>query len=304
MLAPIVVFAYKRKEKLERCLNCLANNELAEESDLFIFLDGAKSIEDMDEVGEVRKYVEEYIVDSIFHKIEVIKREKNIGLANSIILGVTQVISEYGKVIVIEDDILTTKDFLRYMNGALDFYQKYDEYGSISAYTYPLSILNKYNKDVYITRKGDCWGWATWEDRWNIVDWNVSTFQKYIKNRKMRREFDHLEHGLDTMLMNQMKGKIDSWAVRWCYHLFLNHKLTVYPTVSRTYNIGVDGSGTHCKATDIYNAVFSDYNRVCKYEHIPVNYEIEHEAACFEKKSLLCYLSNIVRRELFFTGAE
>lgn len=279
--APVIVFAYKRVDKLVECLTALENNKLVTQTDLYIFSDGAKGKADEINVKTVRDYIKKFCIHSSFQKVQVIESEKNKGLANSIISGVTYVIEKYGRAIIVEDDIVVSKDFLVYMNEALDYYDAYSEYGCISGYTLPIKSLKRYGKDVYVLRKGECWGWATWKDRWEKVDWQVKSYKEYCSNTKMRKEFDKLQAGLDDMLTMQLDGKIDSWAVRWCYHLFRNHLLTVYPTKSRVKNIGIDGSGTHCSAVDIFVSELEDEHKACLFERLDVNRELEKKTAQF-----------------------
>lgn len=284
--APIVLFAYKRADKLKKCLVALEKNEEVNRTDIFIFCDGAKNENDRQAVQEVRDYLYEYRKNAGFKRVEIIESPVNKGLANSIIAGVTEIINIYGKVIVLEDDIITTSDFIQYMNGALDFYEDMEQYGSISAYTLPIKGLKKYDKDIYVTRKGDCWGWGTWKERWEKVDWSVSDFEEYYNNKKLRKQFNSLQAGIDTMLVMQMHGELDSWAVRWCYHMFKNHLLTVYPKVSRTVNIGMDGTGTHCG--NIFEAYVDKTNKSlqnCHYEDLEVRRKLEKEASVFERNA-------------------
>lgn len=287
--APIAVFSYNRADKLEKCLNALEKNPLAKETDLYLFADGAKGVEDSEKVKEVRDFIHKYLNDSEFHKVVLVEQAKNLGLANSIIGGVTKVINEHHKVIVVEDDLIVTNDFLSYMNSALDYYEEMKEYGSISAYTYPLKELEKYDKDIYVTHKGECWGWGTWHDRWNEVDWTVPDFDSYKKDRKKRKDFDAVEKGLDRMLILQQAGKIDSWAVRWCYHLFTHQLLTVYPRISKAQNIGFDGSGTNCGDAESDEKRFAQdglrspgcCNFSVTFERMPVNVELERKMAVY-----------------------
>lgn len=282
--APVVLFAYKRVDKLKFCLEALVNNMLADETELYVFSDGAKGENDIKQVEEVRFFLRNY--KGNFKAINIFESPHNLGLANSIISGVTRVINLAEKVIVVEDDLITSRDFLLYMNDALVFYEKFKEYGAVSAYTYPMPILKTYEKDIYVTRKGECWGWGTWKDRWDHVDWEVKDFDEYLKNRRRRKDFESLQYGIDKMLNLQMKGKIDSWAVRWCYYLYKNQLLTVYPKKSRTINIGFDGSGTHCTNSNIYDTQIEDIINSCKFERLMVNNMIEKKAAVFEKKSI------------------
>lgn len=276
--APIVVFAYKRKDKLQCCLQALEKNSLAKESDLIVYSDGYKGADDKEQVEEVRDFLKLYDNNG-FKTISVIESPQNKGLAGSIIGGVTEVLDKYGKVIVVEDDIVTAPDFLKYMNKALAFYEEFPEYGSISAYTYPLKELKQYTHDVYVTHKGDCWGWGTWKDRWEKVDWQVKSFNEYLRDKTLRMKFNALEYGLDEMLIQQMYGKINSWAVRWCYHLFINQKLTVYPRESRVLNIGVDGTGEHCTATSKFNGELKNSEEDIVFEKLLADRRLESAAA-------------------------
>lgn len=284
--APIAVFAYNRKDKLEYCIEALAQNEEASETEVFVFADGSKGKQDYDKVAQVRDYLKRYAENSVFKHFTVIASEKNQGLANSIIRGVTQIVKEYDRVIVVEDDIIAAPDFLSYMNGALEYYKDLKQYGSISAYTESLKGLDGYKKDVYATRKGECWGWGTWRDRWECVDWEVKGFEEFLKNKKTQRQFDKLQAGISDMLKDQMEGKLDSWAVRWCFHLFRNGLLTVYPKYSRVKNIGFDGSGTHCTGAEAEVGSIENKNQKCVFETVGINEALEKENADITRRSI------------------
>lgn len=274
--APVVLFVYNRLEKVRNCLEALECNQECGQTDLYIFADGAKGKEDIDRVMDVREFIKKkYIPHSIFKRVNLIESAHNKGLANSIIDGVTKVISRYGRVIVVEDDLIVSDDFLAYMNGALNYYEHIPNIGSISAYTYPLKELRRYKKDVFMLRKGECWGWGTWENRWLQVDWNVSSFEEYKDNDIMRKEFDSIGCGLDSMLCSYMEGTLDTWAVRWCYHLYRNNLLTVYPKISRTKNEGIDGSGVHCVATDRFAHENIGSAVGCSFEMLEVDHGLE-----------------------------
>lgn len=286
--APVVVFAYKRKDKLQECLKALEKNILVGETDLIIFCDGKKGTEDEEDVNNVKEYLLDYKRHCKFKGIRVEVRKKNIGLANSIISGVTEVINMYGKVIVVEDDLITTPDFLEYMNDALNFYENSKEYGSISAFTYPIKGLLRYKKDIYVTRKGECWGWGTWKDRWNAVDWDIKDYEQYLIDKKLRKKFESLQCGIDKMLQKQMNGEIDSWAVRWCYNLFKMNMLTVYPSISKVKNMGFDGTGTHCeKKKELHMEVLDDNNKICKFERLSVSEVLEKQVAVYERGTVI-----------------
>ena len=136
------------------------------------------------------------------------------------------------------------------MNRALDFYHDNPRIGAISAYTYPLKSLKTYDKDVYVMHKGDCWGWATWDDRWNGARWADVDFDTYFKDKKLRRAFENTENGWDINMLLLKQGKINSWAIRWVLYLFRQNLWTVYPKESLVSNQGFDGSGTHSNKSD------------------------------------------------------
>lgn len=299
-LAPVVLFVYNRLEKVRNCLGALERNAECSQTDLYIYADGAKGKEEADRVAKVREFIKEiYIPQSKFKQVNLIESAYNKGLANSIIGGVTQVIKRYRKVIVVEDDLLVSDDFLAYMNGALIYYEGMPNIGSVSAYTYPLKELNRYKKDVFMLRKGECWGWGTWEDRWTPVDWNVQSFEEYRVDEKMRREFDSIGCGLDSMLCSYVEGTLDTWAVRWCYHLYRNNLLTVYPRISRTKNEGCDGSGVHCVATDrfAHENIGSDLR--CNFEMLEVDHKLE-KAVCKYDAGKASLLDRIIGRLIKF----
>lgn len=284
-LAPVVVFAYRRADKIRSCLEALEKNVEAERTAVFLYADGAKSEKDRADVEKTREFIEQYAARHKFESFTVNCRESNMGLANSIITGVTEIMERYGKAIVVEDDLITSPDFLLYMNDALAYYENRKEVGEISAFTHPLKSLKTYEHDVYLTRKAECWGWATWKDRWRLADWEMRSYVAFRRGRQ-DREFEKLQRGINRMLKQQMEGKLDSWAVRWCYSLFVNDRLTVYPKISRTQNIGFDGSGVHCGKTDMYGGEINTDVRRCRFELLDVNRRLEKEAAEFEYVSL------------------
>lgn len=291
---PVALFAYNRADKLRVCLNALENNDDATQTELYVFADGAKGAKDAAQVREVREFLQEYSCRSMFKSVIIKEAAGNHGLAASIISGVTEVISRYGQIIVVEDDLVTSSDFLRYMNGALDFYQDKPRYGSVSAYTFPMKVLENYPKDVYMTKKGECWGWGTWADRWNNVDWKVSDYEQYVENIALQQEFEKLQYGLDRMLKRQMNGEIDSWAVRWCYYLFRNDLLTVYPKESRILNSGFDGSGTNCGIGTAGKDIGSGTGRKCHYEELTFDSYLASRAAVAEKPSIWVRIQDFV----------
>ena len=245
-LSPIVLFVYNRPEHTKRTVESLLKNTLAGKSALFIFSDGAKNDRDEQKVKAVRDYIKAV---KGFSKIEIVLREKNFGLANSVISGITEVFKQNDRVIVLEDDIITSPSFLTFMNKALAFYQEDKSIYSISGYPYPIKIPSTYKKDVFISFRASSWGWGTWKDRWQKVDWEITDFKNFVSDIKSQRLFDNGGQDLTPMLKAQMKGNIDSWAIRWSYSHFKNKAYCLYPIVPLCKNIGTDRSGTHSSSS-------------------------------------------------------
>ncbi len=296
--APVVVFAYNRSDKLKNCIKYLENCPEARYTDLYIFCDGYKGDRDRDDVLNVHSFAHEYAIHSEFRTVTVRTQEINRGLAASIIGGVTEVINEYGRVIVVEDDLIVLPSFLKFLNEGLDHYQNDKKFGSISAFTYPMKCLTDYDKDMYATRKAECWGWATWADRWDDAKWKDVDYSGYFRNLKLRLSFERLEAGIERLMYLQYKGRIDSWAVRWIYYLFQNGQLTVYPSRSRVINDGFDGSGTHFtdRAGKDYNSpeALSGSAEDIVWEECRYNKRLEREYARYPRGAFLVYLLGTV----------
>jgi hypothetical protein len=264
-LAPVVLFVYNRPWHTQQTVEALKKNELANESELFIYSDAPKNKQAIEHVAEVRAYIKKI---EGFKKVMVIEREKNCGLANSIINGVTKIVNEYGKAIVLEDDLVTSPYFLQYMNNGLKFYQENQEIMSISGYNLPPTCMKfpkNFTDDVYLNYRNSSWGWATWANRWNLVDWDVKDFKQFIGDPKQQKLFNRGGDDLTDMLKAQMEGKIDSWAIRFSYAHFKQQMYSVHPRYSYVDNIGIDGTGTHCGVTNIFENDVSKAKRTCNF---------------------------------------
>ena len=238
--APIVLFVYNRPILTQQTLLALSECMLAEESDLFIFCDGPKGAANSSSVAAV-----ETLVRSVtgFRSLNVITRPRNLGLANSIIQGVTQVCSLYGKVIVLEDDIIVSRFFLQYMNDALNLYADDEDVASIHGYWYP---IEEQLPETFFLRGASCWGWATWWRAWREFESDGTKLLGELQLRKIGYSFDlDGAKAYTKMLKHQISGRNDSWAIRWHASTFLNNRLQLSPNVSLVKNIGFDGSGVH-----------------------------------------------------------
>jgi len=241
-LVPILLFTYNRVDHLNATIDSLLKNNLAAESDLIIFSDGPKDNTEKNNVARVREQLTKV---SGFKSIKIIEREINFGLADSIITGIEETFKEYEKVIVLEDDLVFSNNFLQFMNDALNFYSDHKNIFSISGYSHPLEIPSSYKDDVFILPRASSWGWATWKDRWEKADWAVKDFPEFRKDKILQKAFNRGGEDLTPMLKAQMFGYIDSWAIRWVYAHFKNTAYSIYPVKSKVNHIGDDFSGTH-----------------------------------------------------------
>lgn len=261
-LAPIILFTYKRLDTLKKTVESLRENTLSKDSDLFIFSDAASKPQDIKLINKIRLYLKTI---TGFKSVTIFEASTNKGLAKSIIEGVTTIINQHEKVIVLEDDLVTSKNFLIYCNSALDHYRNDKRIFSIAGYTAPIKGPTQ---DVYFTKRASSWGWATWKDRWNDLDWNVENYKLTMSNKNFMQEFNKMGSDMTKMLNDQIVGKINSWAIRWCYNQFISQTYTVYPTVSKIKNIGtgVDASHTSDKHNRFETLLDDGYSRSINFD--------------------------------------
>lgn len=251
---PIIIFAYNRPAHLQRLIDSLHQNPECTDTDLYVYADGAKIDGDanVDAVRDVINKIEG------FRSVTQIFRDKNIGLAANIIDGVTSTINQHGAAIVLEDDLVVTPHFIKYMQAALNHYKDANTF-SIAGYTPPVDIPNDYQYDTYAVMRNCSWGWATWQDRWNRVDWDVKDFAEFFADDNAVNDFNKAGNDLSTMLLKQQKGQIGSWSIRFCYASFRLQMPTIYPVKSFVINGGTDGSGSNIGNTSKYKTVTMDY---------------------------------------------
>ena len=243
MLGPIALFVYNRPWHTRQTVEALQKNEFSAQSDLFIFSDAARKPEAVAAVCEVREYIKTI---GGFKSVNIVERDRNLGLANSIIDGVSETCSKYGKVIVVEDDLIVSPHFLSYMNNALDLYAEEPRVMQISGHMFPIRFDGAY--DAVFLPFVTSWGWATWGRAWACFDHSVKQFEVLNKDVQLRRRFNLDDaYPYFDMLVDQLNGRIDSWAIKWYVSVFFNDGLTLYPRLSLVINIGFDGSGTHGK---------------------------------------------------------
>lgn len=251
-LAPIALFVYNRPQHTERTVKFLKQNDLAADSRLFIFSDGAKSETDADKVAEVREFIKK--IDG-FKSIEIVESKTNLGLANSVIAGVTRLNAAYGKVIVFEDDLISSPYTLTYFNEALNRYRDEEKVMHIGAYMYVLA--DKTLPDSFFYRAATSWGWATWDRAWQHFEPNIDTLLKQFNHQKKQAFSIEGTMNFWKQMQDFKKGKNNSWAIRWYASIFLKGGLTLNPSQSLVNNIGHDGTGVHSGLNDIYNVIIN-----------------------------------------------
>ena len=245
--APIALFVFRRLEHVRLTIEALQANALADRSSLYVFCDGPRSECDEADIAKVRDYVKNI---TGFARVFIIEHQTNIGLARSIISGITEVLTKNDHVIVVEDDLVTSIHFLRYMNDGLKTYQNDQHVASIHGYIYPVATELP---ETFFLRGADCWGWATWRRAWTKFEPDALKLLDRLHKENLTYRFDmDASYGFYEMLQANSEGRNDSWAIRWHASAFLENMLTLYPRQSLVNNIGLDASGTHCAATEDY----------------------------------------------------
>ena len=244
--SPVALFAFNRPEHTAMTLEALSKNHLATETQLTIYCDGPRSDEDNDAVAAVRKIAREA---NGFMRVTVVERPQNLGLARSVIRGVTEMLNDNEIVIVVEDDLVTAPFFLSYMNEGLERYANVERVISICAFTHP---TEKSLPDVFFLPGAHCWGWATWRRGWALFEHDPHNCLRELDRRDLIYEFDVNGAAPYTQFMQRAAaGDGDSWALRWMASATLHDKLSLYPGNSLVNNIGNDGSGTNAGRQDL-----------------------------------------------------
>ena len=243
-LSPIVLFTYNRLWHTQQTVEALQKNELANESELFIYSDGGRDEESWKKVNEVRKYLQTI---QGFKDVKIIEQERNLGLADSIISGVTKIVNQYGKIIVLEDDIVTSPYFLKFMNDALNFYENEEKVWHISGWNYPIESKDSY--ETFLWRVMNCWGWATWQNRWIYYKKDTKELLGTFSEEDIYRfNLDGVYDFWSQVVAND-EEKINTWAIYWYATIFKKQGLCLNPATPLLRNIGFTKDGTHTKQT-------------------------------------------------------
>jgi hypothetical protein len=266
MFAPVVLFCYNRPLLTRQTLLALSENTLAMQSELFVFCDGPKpelSLEEQNKIQEVRRIVKE---NKWCKKVTVFESAENKGLANSVINGVTKIINEFGKVIVLEDDLLTSVYFLEYMNAALDKYDNCKNVFQISAHIFPVQHSKKDHASFFLPMTTS-WGWATWKRAWDCFDPNAIGYERMKTDDGMRTRFNlQGSYPYSNMLYAQLETKtVDSWAIRWWWSVFLKNGITLFPDQPLVKNIGFGDEATHTEKNPFEESVFDQQYSIAEF---------------------------------------
>ncbi len=244
--APIVLFAFNRPDHLQQALSALSQNDEFNSSPLFIYCDGPRNLDDCQNVELTRSVANQW---SHPNKA-VIEAQSNQGLAESVIAGVTQVVQRFGRVIVLEDDLIVERSFLNFLNRALKKYENDSKVMQVSAYMFPIPEFRGRSEGLFLPNISS-WGWGTWSRAWSFFDRRAANWELLLGDKAMRRKFDVAgSYPYSDMLFRQIMGKIDSWAICWNWSVNQSSGLVLYPPFSLVENIGFDGSGTHCGVLD------------------------------------------------------
>jgi hypothetical protein len=291
-LAPIALFTYNRPIHTQRTLIALSQNIGFKKSPIYIFSDGPKNNEDILLINQTRN-----VIRKLNHpKKKIIFKKKNIGLSQSIINGINYVLKKHKRIIVLEDDLLTSPFFLEYMNNALEKYEDNIDIISINGFSFPIKNL----PETFFLKDTGCWGWATWKKEWNYFENDAKKLLYLLKKNDLLYRFDlNGSYPYKKMLYKQINNKISSWAIRWRAVAILNNKLTLHPGKSLVVNIGFDGSGENCREFNGYNVSLTsspirlfpeDVNENSIVLKKLSNYFVE-----IKKKKILYYLKNFFK---------
>lgn len=255
-LAPIVLFVYNRPWHTRQTLEALSKNDLAEKSKLFIFADGPKNDandEDLKKISEVRSILKE---KKWCGSVEIHEEQINKGLNASIIQGITTIVNQFEKVIVVEDDIITSRFFLTFLNEGLEMYKNSSNVYSVNGYMFPIKTNQHHS---FLMPGFFCWGWGTWKNKWGKFNVSINISELIYQNYFLVSRFNLGNYNYTNVL------KTKSWDIIWYYIIFIHNGLSLFPSISLTENIGFDGTGT--------NYTFNtNSNQLMTKKEIPVEY--------------------------------
>jgi hypothetical protein len=233
-ITPVILFAYARPDCLRRTLDGLRANRIPL---LYIFCDGSKSEKDRVNVHEVQQ-----IARGVnWCETRLTCREENLGLGRSVLMGVTDVLSKYTKVIVFEDDIVAAPGTYQFMCEALRVYENNTHVMSVSAWTHPKIRPPQVARKSFFTGRFASWGWGTWRRAWEGMDTPAPVLLRQCRWRWVNVE----RYGTDIPYMAEHESELNIWAARFALLHMLRRGLCLHPPQSLVENIGMDGRGAN-----------------------------------------------------------
>ena len=286
--APVVLFVYNRPEHTRQTVEALKQNIGAEETELYVFCDYPKKESARELVEATRAYVKTI---TGFKQVHIAMRDENWGLAKSIINGVTEIVNRYGRIIVMEDDLVTSKYFLNYMNMGLERYEKEKQVFSITGFSH-FPKGNKKLPESYFLKFFSSWCWATWSDRWALFDPDATGWEKTKTDLELQKRFDYENCFYNCQMLRQQMEEhtIDSWAIRAYWTMFCNDGMTLFPNIRLCENNGFDGTGVHCNTKgDYIDGRLADHEVMEFPERIEELEESKRELICYMRKKKFVY---------------
>ncbi|WP_440614692.1 hypothetical protein [Candidatus Pelagibacter sp. HIMB1748] len=264
MNSPIIIFSYNRPRHLNNLIDSLIQNKVSKSSKIFFFCDGPKNENDKRKITQIKNLLKKKKLKIYSKKF----RNKNIGLANNIINGVSQVLKKHKNCIVLEDDLVINKNCIKFMNFMLNKFNNNKKIGSISAYSYIDDFYYKKKFDFYVSKRHSSWCWGTWSRVWSKIDWNDANISEHFNNISSIKKFSQGGKDLNLLLWGSLHNLINSWAIRFNFFCFKNSLKSIQPRYSMIKNDGRDFSGTHEKFYFKFNKKFNFNPKLDNYKNI------------------------------------
>jgi hypothetical protein len=256
--APVVMIGYNREWAIKKSLTNLSQCKGVEKRDVFVYIDAPYRIEDARSVSEMIDAAQEF--KNKIPKLRIISRSVNYGVPGNLVEAITEIVNKYGRIIFFEDDVLVSRTFLEYMDEGLEKFESDPKIWSINGYCdHMLYIPWFYSGDVFLSPRVNAWGFGTWKDRWNAVDFSLEEWKKTNKNKSEIKKIEaRLGWRFSKCLNDLLEGKDRTWDYQCTYHMYKNDLFAITPRKSLTKNIGLGVDSVHCQWCD-WNARMHKY---------------------------------------------
>jgi hypothetical protein len=257
MKIPVAVFTYNRPRHTHSALEALSRCAGLEQCSVYLFSDAPRGADQAAQVSETRAVLRQWASKL---RATLVERSENLGLSKSIVSGVSSLCNEYGQVIVLEDDLIVSPDFLTYMVSALERYESEAQVMQIAGCT--LASPSSLTQDAFFLPVTTTWGWATWRRAWQQFSWlpqdlaTARTESQWLERFNLHGTYNYLQ-----MLDDRLAGRNDSWGILWWYAVSRQRGLVLYPKRNLVQNIGFDGSGIHCGEGNFETSLVAGFPR-------------------------------------------